>query len=1037
MTIDDTNNRWSDTGLPVTHDDVLRYEQKLSVEALDRLAKVEGRHDFSQTTAVQSEKDKWIRPVQLQIEEILDTERAKGKGVTKKEFFKQLNKCDSYKLAEYAISRCLDAAHNGWSKQMLATELGRAAGMLVFEATMNYNAKSRRKLERLDLQASKMSEDGIGRAQRIIEWADKFGFDNTRWKNDVTYLNKHGIPLLLAVEKALPHVIVLRKEKRSGDTHRRWYVCLATEGAETIDNNNELLKQFASYYGPMVCEPRKWGRDSLGPYMTKGKSWSLPLVRNMGEAQAKAVAEGLRNGELNQVVAALNAIQETPYSINEYVFEAIQWIEEHTDENARYANPIAEKVGGFPNLKRLPVPKKMPREEFEKLEQSDQVMMGKKFEKIEKHNLSAKGALEQLERTIGQAEMVKKFEKFWLPHNLDYRGRVYHIPDFGHHRTDFVRALFSFANKTLVTEDEAPYLMLQLANTGGQDKKTLDDRLAWVEENSEQILAAGEDFKSTVDWWGSQDTDSLQFLAACREWYLYTEAKRKGEPFYSGLPIAFDGSCSGLQHYSAAGKSKGEAAKVNLLPAKSRMDKPADFYSLCLQGAVKLLTEDLKKNKAKLEANPINENDRHVLAHHEWLMYKDNIDQYYMVKEGALGDLLEYKVPNPDNPKGKKLKKHWHELDDNQKEMFRDAVKKQLRKKFKQGKVWKKVVLERDIKAAETALALHVKPIYHNGVIVASYGRSEMKRNAMSFSYSSEAYGFGDQLMEDWMDKMSMAVFDGKLSEHPFGEDNGFHAATYLAKIHYKAITNEVASAADGMKFFKDIANCLSSDVDANGVGKHFSFVNQLYFPMHQNYRAKERRKHRCLGLDRETMEYNPDAETSYTYYHKHLNATKSENGIAPNIIHQQDSIHLMMTVLKCLEYGVEDFMMIHDSFATTAGNAKVLAYALREMFVELYEDYNLYEDVLQQAKAQHSDPENTAIMPDVEEAEAECAALLSTLSEIEDKDSAEFADLKAVYDEAHEVLQALYAQMVKWPKPLQPGDLDVKQVMLSDYFFS
>ena len=28
--------------------------------------------------------------------------------------------------------------------------------------------------------------------------------------------------------------------------------------------------------------------------------------------------------------------------------------------------------------------------------------------------------------------------------------------------------------------------------------------------------------------------------------------------------------------------------------------------------------------------------------------------------------------------------------------------------------------------------------------------------------------------MEDWMDKMTMAVFEGKLEEHPFGEDDGF-----------------------------------------------------------------------------------------------------------------------------------------------------------------------------------------------------------------------------------------------------------------------
>ena len=46
--------------------------------------------------------------------------------------------------------------------------------------------------------------------------------------------------------------------------------------------------------------------------------------------------------------------------------------------------------------------------------------------------------------------------------------------------------------------------------------------------------------------------------------------------------------------------------------------------------------------------------------------------------------------------------------------------------------------------------------------------------------------------------------------------------------------------------------------------------------------------------------------------------------------------------------------MVVHDSFATTIGNVGKLQVALRQTLVELYKDYNLYEDLLKQAKALH-----------------------------------------------------------------------------------
>ena len=60
-----------------------------------------------------------------------------------------------------------------------------------------------------------------------------------------------------------------------------------------------------------------------------------------------------------------------------------------------------------------------------------------------------------------------------------------------------------------------------------------------------------------------------------------------------------------------------------------------------------------------------------------------------------------------------------------------------------------------------------------------------------------------------------------------------------------------------------------------------------------------------------------------------------------------------------CASNGVTDLMVVHDSFATTIGNAQRMSLAIREAFVELYDGYCLYSDVLEQVKAQHSDPDS------------------------------------------------------------------------------
>jgi len=82
--------------------------------------------------------------------------------------------------------------------------------------------------------------------------------------------------------------------------------------------------------------------------------------------------------------------------------------------------------------------------------------------------------------------------------------------------------------------------------------------------------------------WMSADKP-FQFLAACFEWSGY---KVEGDTFVSHLPVALDGTCSGMQHFAAIARSVESAKSVNVLQVG---DTPADLYTKVLDKVVESL----------------------------------------------------------------------------------------------------------------------------------------------------------------------------------------------------------------------------------------------------------------------------------------------------------------------------------------------------------------------------------------------------------------------------------------------------------------
>ena len=60
-------------------------------------------------------------------------------------------------------------------------------------------------------------------------------------------------------------------------------------------------------------------------------------------------------------------------------------------------------------------------------------------------------------------------------------------------------------------------------------------------------------------------------------------------------------------------------------------------------------------------------------------------------------------------------------------------------------------------------------------------------------------------------------------------------------------------------------------------------------------------------------------------------------SGLAPNFIHSLDAAAMRMTTNIAHGLGVDNFAMVHDSFATTAAEAEPLAISIREAYARIF----------------------------------------------------------------------------------------------------
>lgn len=350
------------------------------------------------------------------------------------------------------------------------------------------------------------------------------------------------------------------------------HVKATAETLEWITKKNEVISMLRPVYEPMVVQPRDWTTPYNGGYLSSNIK-PLKLVK----VRSKAYLEELSNTDMPIIYEAVNALQRTAWQINSQVLSVMKTLWDNGSE-----------LAGVPPRHGLPLP--TPPAD---LEENEEARKQYRIDAAKVHMLNMQFTGHRISFSIG-LDIAKRYEGFrriYMPYQLDFRGRIYAVPHLNPQGTDFQKALLRFANGKPLGSEGWKWLAIHGANCAGWDKVSLEDRVNWIQDHSDEICAIAENPYDNRGWCSSIGDVKIdkpwQFLAFCFEWAGF---EKYGESFVSKLPIAMDGSCSGIQHFSAMLRDEVGGKAVNLIPA----ELPQDVYGMVAKKVIEQAEQDAK-----------------------------------------------------------------------------------------------------------------------------------------------------------------------------------------------------------------------------------------------------------------------------------------------------------------------------------------------------------------------------------------------------------------------------------------------------------
>jgi len=329
---------------------------------------------------------------------------------------------------------------------------------------------------------------------------------------------------------------------------------------ETISNNTvfNLPKRM-----PMLVPPKPYKKESLGGYLLNDELTTDSLLKPKRNNKELTTIK-----DDNVLYDLVNNISSVGYKINKDVLEFVLF-----SSNNYFKDDIIDIYYKHPLLEKSKLTIREKRE-------LDRYLSKKELQ----------------ENILGLASVLSDVPSFYMPVNLDFRGRLNCIPEFLNYQSnELAKALLLFSNGEKIDKKDRVsinYLKLYGAACFGLDKKSAQYRLDWVDSNLKNIIdfRNGELIKKAKN--------KYLFLAFCFEYnkWLICLENNDISSFETYLPIQLDATCNGFQHLSLLSLDPQLASELNLNES-SWKDKPKDFYSFLVAGLMDHFKKELDNNK--------------------------------------------------------------------------------------------------------------------------------------------------------------------------------------------------------------------------------------------------------------------------------------------------------------------------------------------------------------------------------------------------------------------------------------------------------
>jgi DNA-directed RNA polymerase len=391
--------------------------------------------------------------------------------------------------------------------------------------------------------------------KKATDMADKW----KPWKVEERILV--GVKLLDILEQRTQLIVRISSPGKRGKSGA-YYVQPSPEVVQWLQQYDDYAEFLAPERMPCVISPEPWSSPTSGGYFSPDLRMRTPMVLNIRSKKAK---QYLEQAEMPMMLNMLNEMQATTYSVNKPVLEVLQTCWEKNipigmPPSEPYAIPECPMEEG---LKKADMTEAQL-DEFNNWKREAAMLYTAERDRVSKSF--------QIATVLRTAKEYSRYDKFWFVHQLDFRGRAYSATSgFSPQGPDLAKASLLLSEGKRLGSVGMSGLRVHGANTYGYDKATLADREEWVRERERDIIACADRPLDHRDFWANADKP-WQFLAFCFE---YRDARKAGSDYASRLVYSTDGSCNGLQHFSALLRDSVGGAATNLSPAMV----PRDIYS--------------------------------------------------------------------------------------------------------------------------------------------------------------------------------------------------------------------------------------------------------------------------------------------------------------------------------------------------------------------------------------------------------------------------------------------------------------------------